>query len=88
MPAVLQEQLIEMYFGPTGLRYNMGRLTIGSCDFSLEYYNYDDTKGDTKLKHFNISHDKLESYLSSIVQWRLRIRAYIGLPLLGVRLPG
>ena len=51
MPAVLQEQLIEMYFGPTGLQYNMGRLTIGSCDFSLEYYNYDDTKGDTNLTH-------------------------------------
>ena len=58
MPAVLQEQLIEMYFGPTGLQYNMGRLTIGSCDFSLEYYNYDDTKGDTNLTHFNISHDE------------------------------
>ena len=58
MPAVLQEQLIKMYFGPTGLQYNMGRLTIGSCDFSLEYYNYDDTKGDTNLTHFNISHDE------------------------------
>ena len=77
MPAVLQEQLIEMYFGPTGLRYNMGRLTIGSCDFSLEYYNYDDTKGDTKLKHFNISHDEAR-IIPFVHRKRLRIRVTFG----------
>jgi glucosylceramidase len=54
----LQEQLLDMYFGEAGLRYNMGRLTIGSCDFSMEYYNYDDEKGDVNLTHFNISHDE------------------------------
>eukprot|EP00943_MAST-04B_sp_MAST-4B-sp1_P000926 g926.t1 len=58
MPANLQDQFIELYFGESGLKYNMGRLTIGSCDFSMEYYNYDDVKGDVNLTHFNISHDE------------------------------
>ena len=58
MPSNLQDQLVEMYFGETGLKYNMGRLTIGSCDFSMEYYNYDDVKGDVNLTNFNISHDE------------------------------
>ena len=58
MPTAAQEQLLELYFGPSGLRYTMGRLTIGSCDFSTSYYNYDDVKDDFNLTHFNISHDE------------------------------
>ena len=58
MPTSVQDELIEMYFGSSGLQYSMGRLTIGSCDCSLSYYNYDDTTNDVNLTHFNISHDE------------------------------
>lgn len=47
-----------MYFSDSGLRYNMARLPIGSCDFSLENYNYANISGDTNLAHFSIDHDK------------------------------
>lgn len=60
MPAALQEQLLELYFGDTGLRYSMGRLTIGSCDFSLTHYNYDDVRDDFNLTRFSVAHDEAE----------------------------
>ena len=54
----LQSQVIEMYFSEDGLHYNMARLPMGSCDFSLENYNYANTSGDVNLTHFSIDHDK------------------------------
>ena len=54
----LQSQLLDMYFSEDGLHYNMARLPIGSCDFSLGNYNYASTSGDANLTHFSIDHDK------------------------------
>ncbi len=56
--STLQAQVLNMYFSDEGLRYNMGRLPIGSCDFSLGVYNYAETKDDANLTHFSIDHDK------------------------------
>jgi len=56
--STLQAKLLDMYFSESGLRYNMARLPMGSCDFSLEDYNYDNTSGDADLSHFSIDHDK------------------------------
>ena len=53
----LQDHVLNMYFSDDGLRYNMARLPIGSCDFSLENYNYADVVGDVNLTSFSISHD-------------------------------
>ena len=52
----LQTQLLDMYFSEDGQYYNMARYPIGSCDFSLEHYTYDDVDGDTSLDHFSIDH--------------------------------
>ena len=54
----LQDQVLDMYFSDNGLRYNMARLPVGSCDFSLENYNYANTSGDKNLTDFSIDHDK------------------------------
>lgn len=52
----MQEEIITAYFHPTrGLRYNLGRVPIGSCDFSL--YNWscgEIAEGDWDLKGFSI----------------------------------
>ncbi len=56
--STLQAQVLNMYFSDQGLRYNMARLPIGSCDFSLMNYNYDSTSGDANLTKFSIDHDK------------------------------
>lgn len=52
-----QKEVIEGYFGEKGLRYNMGRIHINSCDFGLGNYTYVE-EGDDALSTFSIEHDK------------------------------
>jgi glucosylceramidase len=60
LPSELQEQVVEAYFGPTtGHAYTLGRLTMGSCDFTHDgSYSYNDEANDFNLTHFTIEHDK------------------------------
>lgn len=53
MDESIKKKAIELYFGDGGLRYNLGRLTIGSCDFSTGNYDYcsKDDLSDFSLKH-------------------------------------
>jgi len=52
-----QEEVLSAYFGQkTGLRYNLGRVSIHSCDFSLGNYTYVENH-DTSLKSFSIERD-------------------------------
>jgi len=55
--AQLQTQLIEAYFGKTGIGYTVCRTNINSCDFSPESYSFDDTANDYPLNNFNTSHN-------------------------------
>lgn len=52
-------QLMESCFGDGGLRYNLGRIHMNSCDFSLGNYAYV-KEGDGALKTFSIAHDRAE----------------------------
>ncbi len=41
LSATNQEQILNAYFNPeTGLKYNLGRIHMNSCDFSLGNYTY------------------------------------------------
>jgi len=42
-----------------GIRYNLGRVPIGSCDFSTRNYSYDEVHNDFDLKNFSITDDDL-----------------------------
>lgn len=53
----LRREVIEGYFGEEGLRYNLARTHIHSCDFALGNYTYIE-EGDSGLKTFDIGHDK------------------------------
>ena len=54
-----RNEAIKAYFDPKdGLGYTLCRTHINSCDFSLDNYAYDETAGDTELKHFDISRNK------------------------------
>lgn len=54
-----QKDIMESCFGETGLRYNMARIHMNSCDFSLGNYCYVE-EGDMDLSTFDISHDRKE----------------------------
>ena len=52
-----RQELIKAYFGQEGLRYNLGRIHMNSCDFALGNYAYVE-EGDEELKTFSIAHDE------------------------------
>ena len=53
-----REKVIKMYFDPNeGIGYNLGRVHINSCDFSLGNYSCVEENDET-LESFNIERDK------------------------------
>lgn len=53
----VRKEAIEAYFGQNGLKYNLGRVAIHSCDFALGNYTYID-EGDSELNTFDLSHEE------------------------------
>lgn len=51
--------IMEDCYGGSGLRYNIGRIHMNSCDFALGNYTYVE-EGDDELKTFDIGHDRKE----------------------------
>jgi glucosylceramidase len=59
LEASVRRHLLEELFGDGGLRLSTGRACIGSSDYSLSTYTYDDTPSpDPGLKHFSVGHDR------------------------------
>src|SRR5258708_2177148 len=58
LPADKQTEIYDAYFSTNGSGYTLTRTHIGSCDFSLAEYSYDDTKGDTTLAGFKVDYDQ------------------------------
>lgn len=53
-----REKILKLYFDPDqGIGYNLGRVHINSCDFSLGNYTYVE-EGDETLATFSIEHDR------------------------------
>ena len=49
LPLGVQNKFMDLYFGEDGIGFNVGRIHINSCDFSLESYSFDDVKDDFKV---------------------------------------
>ena len=57
LPKNIQEQIIKAYFDPIdGIGYNLGRISIHSCDFSSSSFTYV-KENDKELTSFSITHD-------------------------------
>ncbi|NWR53482.1 GLCM Glucosylceramidase, partial [Regulus satrapa] len=54
LPERAQDHLLRSYFSEEGLEYNLIRLPMASCDFSLHAYTYDDVPYDYELTHFRL----------------------------------
>ena len=54
-----QQALLDAYFGPEGIGYNIIRTSIHSCDLGWEATPYID-EGDTSLATFSIAPDKVK----------------------------
>ncbi len=61
-----REEFLEAYFGEKGLRYNIGRTHINSCDFSLGNYTADDDEEDTEFQKFSLNRE--EEYIFPLIR--------------------
>lgn len=60
LPQSVQHQVVDLYFGPSGIGYSMGRVHINSCDFSEKSYSFDEIPGDYEMEYFDaeVTHDE------------------------------
>ncbi len=71
MPSEERRALLKHVYTKEGLGLSVGRISIGSCDYSPELYSYDDTENDVSLKHFSIERD--EKYIIPMLKEILEI---------------
>lgn len=65
----LSDRLMESYYGPTGLQYNMGRVPIGGADFSSRAYSYDDSiEPDYELNRWALADEDSQFKIPFILQ--------------------
>ncbi|XP_043935243.1 lysosomal acid glucosylceramidase [Protopterus annectens] len=55
-----QENLLRSYFSEDGIEYNVIRVPMASCDFSLHVYTYADSPDDFDLKNFSLAKEDVE----------------------------
>ncbi|CAM5132289.1 unnamed protein product [Natator depressus] len=52
-----QTNLLKSYFSEEGIEYNLVRVPMASCDFSVRLYTYDDSEGDFELRNFSLTEE-------------------------------
>ncbi|GAB1605193.1 lysosomal acid glucosylceramidase isoform X1 [Argonauta hians] len=66
LPKPAQKKLLQSYYSPIGIEYNLGRVPMASCDFSTHPYSYDDIVNDTDLSQFDLAEEDLNYKISLI----------------------
>ena len=61
MDAEQKEKMISNYFGKDNMKYDLVRIQIDSCDFSLEHYEADSDEADENFEKF--SFERVEKYI-------------------------
>ena len=71
MDAEKRHEILTHLYSPSGIGFKVGRLSVGSSDYSAEVYTYDDVPNDVSLSHFSIERDK--DYIIPIIKEILSI---------------
>ncbi len=71
MEPTKRTELLKQIYGKDGLGLSIGRLCVGSSDYSPEIYSYDDVAFDTELKLFSVERD--EKYIIPMLKEILNI---------------
>ncbi len=72
-----RREFLEKVYGKDGLGLNVGRISVGSSDYSADVYTYDDVKGDVELKHFSVERD--QEYILPMIKEVLAVNPEIKL---------
>lgn len=94
LPPEKQKKIIDLYFGPEGIGYTLGRVHINSCDFSEKSYSFDEIPGDYDLEYFDteVTHDEaaMMPFIRLAMEaspWPLRLLASPWSPPLWMKVP-
>lgn len=74
-----QARVIQLYFADpkdNGHGYTMGRVPMGSCDFTVASYNFNNVSGDVDMVHFDksVAHDEDSGMLPMIRAAQEKVR--------------
>ncbi len=58
LPPQARRGFLEKIYGRDGLNLNVGRISVGSSDYSAEVYTYDDGPADIGLERFSVERDR------------------------------
>ena len=61
-----RDKILSDVYGKDGLALSLGRLSVGSSDYSAELYCYNDTPDDLEMKDFSIERD--EGYVIPMIR--------------------
>ena len=67
-----RKEFLNKIYSDDGLGLSVGRISIGSSDYSAEVYSYDDVPFDKELKHFSVERDK--AYIIPMIKEILKIK--------------
>lgn len=67
-----RKEFLNKIYSDSGIGLSVGRLSIGSSDYSAEVYSYDDEPFDVELKYFSIERDK--KYIIPMIKEILKIK--------------
>ncbi|MBQ8278530.1 MAG: glycoside hydrolase family 30 protein [Roseburia sp.] len=67
-----KKTVAEQYFGKENMKYNIVRIPIDSCDFSLEHYEADSVEDDEAFEHF--SFERVEKYILPLLDMAEKVR--------------
>jgi len=71
MESSRRKEMLNHIYSKDGLGLSVGRICVGSCDYSPEIYSYDDHPFDTSLEHFSVERD--EKYIIPMIKEILEI---------------
>ncbi|XP_070622696.1 lysosomal acid glucosylceramidase-like [Erythrolamprus reginae] len=63
-----QRNLLKSYFSTEGIEYNLIRVPMASCDFSVRLYTYADVENDFDLKNFSLTDEDIKMKIPILQQ--------------------
>ena|GEM_PF-3735872 len=58
LPETKRNEILQDLFSKEGVNFTICRMPLGSNDYSLSYYSYNDVPEDFEMKNFNIDRDR------------------------------
>jgi glucosylceramidase len=73
LSSTIRDSVIKsLYDSTAGCKFNMGRMSVGANDYSINYYSHDDSTGDYDMTAFSIARHK--QYVIPFIKEAMKLR--------------